>query len=113
MNDDFAQIDLTLEIRNSALRKPWQSGLYSKILVNREDLRVVLFVMEPGATLKEHKADGSITVHVLQGEICFNIQDQDHSVRAGQLVTLGRSIRHAVEAVVDSAFLLTISRQSA
>lgn len=106
---DSAQFDLEREIRDLEQHNPWQSGLHSKTLVKREDLRVVLIAMEPGATIKEHHADGSITVHVLRGEIRFRAQDREHSLKAGQMLTLGRSIKHAVESVDDSAFLLTIS----
>jgi quercetin dioxygenase-like cupin family protein len=109
MNDDFAHFDLARELRDAESRKPWPSGLYSKMLVKNYDLRVVLFVMEPGAMLKEHSAAGSITVHVLQGEIRFRTQEQDRTLRAGELLTLGRSIKHAVESGGESAFLLTIS----
>src|SRR3984893_16522995 len=109
MNDTFAQFDLPQQIHDAQSHKPWRSGLHSQLLVKRDDLRVVLFVMEPGATLKEHHADGSITVHVLQGEIRFRTEDQDCALRMGQMLTLGRSIRHTVESVGDSAFLLNIS----
>lgn len=110
---DFAQFDLEQEIRDLEQHHPWQSGLHSKTLVKKEDLRVVLIAMEPGATLKEHHADGSITVQVLRGEIRFRAQESEHSLKAGQMLTLGRSIKHAVESVGDSAFLLTISWPSA
>ena len=109
MTDDLAHFDLALELRDAESRKPWPSGLYSKPLVKKDDLRVVLFVMEPGAMLKEHAADGSITVHVLQGEIRFRTQEQNLALGAGQLLALGRSIKHAVESAGESAFLLTIS----
>jgi quercetin dioxygenase-like cupin family protein len=109
MNDTLAQFDLSQEISEAESRKPWRSGLHSKMLVKKDDLRVVLFAMERGATLKEHHADGSITVHVLQGEIRFRTRDHDFPLRTGQMLTLGRSIRHTVESVGDSAFLLTIS----
>jgi quercetin dioxygenase-like cupin family protein len=109
MTDDFAHFDLAVELRDAESRKPWPSGLYSKTLVKRDDLRVVLFVMEPGAVLKEHSAAGSITVHVLQGQIRFRSQEQDRVLVARQLLALGRSIKHAVESAGESAFLLTIS----
>jgi quercetin dioxygenase-like cupin family protein len=109
MTDDLAQFDLALELRGAQSRKPWPSGMYSKTLVKRDDLRAVLFVMEPGAMLKEHHADGSITVQVLQGEILFRTQEQSHTLRTGQLLTLARSIKHSVESAGDAAFLLTIS----
>jgi quercetin dioxygenase-like cupin family protein len=109
LNNDFARFDLGAEIRDSESRKPWPSARNSKLLVKTADLRVILFTMEPGATLKEHHADGTITVQVLRGEIHFRAQDQKHSLRTGEMLTLGPSITHAVESVGDSAFLLTIS----
>jgi quercetin dioxygenase-like cupin family protein len=109
MNYNLARIDLLQEVRDAESHRPWPSGLYSKTLVKKDDLRVVLFTMDQGAKLKEHHTDGSITVHVLQGEIRFCTSDQDRLLRTGQMLTLGRSIRHTVEAVGNSAFLLTIS----
>ena len=44
MTDDFAHFDLALELRDAESRKPWPSGLYSKMLVKKDDLRVVLFL---------------------------------------------------------------------
>ena len=109
MSKDFARFDLEAEICEAESLKPWSSARHSKMLVKNDDLRVVLFTMESGATLKEHYANGSITVQVLRGEIRFSAQDHDHSLRTGEMLTLGPSIRHAVESVGDSAFLLTIS----
>ena len=109
MSTDFTRFDLDAEIRDSESLKPWSSAKYSKTLVKNDDLRVVLFTMEAGATLKEHHADGSITVQVLRGEIRFSAPDQDHLLRTGEMIALGASITHAVESVGDSAFLLTIS----
>jgi quercetin dioxygenase-like cupin family protein len=109
MSEDCARFDLDAEIRDSETRKPWSSGKYSKTLVHRDDVRVVLFTMESGSTIKEHHAQGSITVQVLRGEIRFRVQDQEYSLRTGEMLTLGPSIKHAVESAGDSAFLLTIS----
>ncbi len=106
---DLAQFDLAREFRDAQQHKPWPSGLYSKTLVKRDDLRVVLISMQPGAVLKEHHADGSITVQVIEGELRFRTQQQEHALAAGHLLTLGRSIKHSVEAVSDAIFLLTIS----
>lgn len=109
MTDDFTHFDLAVELRDAASRKPWPSGMYSKMLVKKDDLRVVLFVMERGAMLKEHSAEGSITVHVLRGQIRFRTQEQERELVAGQFLALGPSIKHAVESAGESAFLLTIS----
>ena len=106
---DFAKFDLSHEIADSANKKPWPSGHFAKTLFKNSDFRVVLFSMERGSRLKEHHADGTISVHVLQGAIRLNAQEKTHELRASSLFVLAPSIKHDVEAFEDSAFLLTIS----
>jgi quercetin dioxygenase-like cupin family protein len=69
----------------------------------------VLISMEKGAVLKEHHADGTISVQVLKGSIRFISQGEAHTLRQSSIVTLGASISHQVEAIEDAAFLLTIA----
>jgi hypothetical protein len=40
--------DLAEELFHFSHHKPWQSGLYSKLLVKADDLRVLLIAMEAG-----------------------------------------------------------------
>lgn len=109
MADTFAQFDLIREIADSESKKPWQSGHYAKTLFKKSDFRTVLITMEPASKMKEHHADGTISVQVLKGHIRFTTQGKTHELPIGSLITLGASIKHEVEAVEDSAFLLTIS----
>jgi quercetin dioxygenase-like cupin family protein len=46
---------------------------------------------------------------VLKGHIRYSTQGQVYELRSGNLLTLGASIKHEVEAVEESGFLLTIS----
>ena len=39
--------DLEEELFHFANHNPWQSGIYSKLLVKADDLRLVLIAMEP------------------------------------------------------------------
>jgi quercetin dioxygenase-like cupin family protein len=109
MIDKLAQFDLLQEIADSEQKKPWQSGHFAKTLFKKHDFRVVLITMENAARMKEHHADGTISVHVLKGQIRFTVHGRPHDLKSGNLITLGASIRHEVEALEDSAFLLTIS----
>ena len=109
MVDRMAHFDLAQEIADATSKKPWPSGQYAKMLFKKHDLRIVLITMEPGAHMKEHHADGTISVQVLKGKIRMNVGGKAHELGTGSLFTLGASIRHDVEAVDDSAFLLTIS----
>ena len=106
---DFMQLDLVQEMLASEQSKPWQMGHTARTLFKKADFRMVLVSMEKGATLKEHHADGTISVQVLKGSIRFTSQGEAHTLHVNSLVTLAASIKHEVEALEESAFLLTIS----
>lgn len=109
MIDNLAQFDLQREMAESEQKKPWPSGIHSKTLFKKPDFRMVLIEMEPGARMDEHHADGTICVQPIKGRIRFRTQDRTHELGTGNLLTLGASIKHDVEALEDSAFLLTIA----
>ena len=109
MDKYIAQFDLAREIADAEQKKPWPAGLYSKTLFKKHDLRVVLISMQSDARMKEHHADGTISLHVLKGQIRVSVNGKPHDLPTGTLFTLGASIRHDVEARSDSVFLLTIS----
>jgi quercetin dioxygenase-like cupin family protein len=108
MVESLVQFDLQREIADAEAKKPWSSGIHSKTLIKKHDFRVVLIIMEPGARMDEHHADGTISLQVIRGRIQFRTQGKTHSLKAGNLLMLGASIKHDVEAQEDSAFLLTI-----
>ena len=105
----FAQLDLAQEMLTSEQTKPWQTGHTARMLVKKGDFRMVLISMEKGSVLKEHHADGTISVQVLKGSLRFTAQGKAHTLQTNSLVALAPPIRHEVEALEDSAFLLTIA----
>jgi quercetin dioxygenase-like cupin family protein len=109
MIKDLVQFDLAGEMTDSERKKPWPSGHYAKTLFKKSDLRIVLISMEKAAQMKEHHADGTLSVQVLKGTIRFTVKGKAYDLRTGNMLTLAASIKHEVEAVEDSAFLLTIS----
>jgi quercetin dioxygenase-like cupin family protein len=109
MVDKIAQFDLLKELADSERKKPWPSGIYTKTLFKKHDLRIVLISMQNSAHMKEHHADGTLSIHVLKGQLGVSVNGKPHDLPTGTLFTLGHSIRHDVEAKSDSAFLLTIS----
>ncbi len=113
MIDRMAQFDLFKEIADSEQKKPWQSGHNARTLFKKHDFRIVLITMEAAARMKQHHADGTISIQVIKGQIRVTIHGKPHHLHAGNLFTLGASIRHDVEAIDESAFLLTISWPSA
>ncbi len=113
MLKDFAQVDFAKEMLTSEQTKPWQKGHTARMLFKKADLRVVLISMEKGSLLKEHHADGTISVQVLKGSVRFTAQGEAHTLQTHSLLALSASIKHKVEALEESAFLLTIAWPSA
>lgn len=109
MTEEFAQFDLTREIADAEQRKPWPSGMYSKTLYKRRDFRLVVIFMQDGSRMKEHHVDATTSVQVLKGCLRYTTLGQTHELQGGSLITLGASITHEVEALAESAFLLTMA----
>ncbi|HUG16310.1 MAG TPA: cupin domain-containing protein [Thermomicrobiales bacterium] len=84
------------------------SGRRAETLIKNDRLRVVLITMRSGAELAEHSAPGPITIHALQGRFTVRHGVSSDDLDAGHLIALDEGVRHAVHAVEDGAFLLTI-----
>ena len=80
----------------------------ARTLVKEGALRVSLVGLAAGGTIAEHKADGPITVHVLEGDIVLDARNGSHVLGAGMLVALEADVPHAVRSTNGGVFLLTV-----
>lgn len=104
------QFDLGTEMNTLRHEAAWmETGRNSKTLVKHPDFRLVLTIMKAGIQAHEHKADARISIHSLKGRLRLHLKDQTVELPAGSLLALDRGVVHDVEAVKDTAFLLTIS----
>jgi len=88
------------------------AGRRAETLIKTDGLRVILVTMRTGISLHEHSAQGPITIHALQGRFNVTFDDQDRVIGPGDLLSLASGVRHAVNALADGAFLLTIGWDS-
>ena len=109
LGSPMLSFDLNAEIEGLRKENAWQGGRDSKTLVKHADFRVVLTVLKAGARLHEHKAAGRISVQTVAGHIQMHVEEKVFDLPAGHLLALERAIPHDVEALEDSAFLLTIA----
>lgn len=79
-------------------------------LVKTPAVTIVLIALHAGAVLKEHHAEGPITVAVLEGAIRFKARGEERVLRCGGLLALADAIEHEVEAIEESAFVLTVNQ---
>jgi len=102
---------LDLDTIEQELRQvePYQrEGHTARTLLRAADLRVVLIVIKAGSRIAEHRADESASVHVISGHVRLHLPERIADVREGQLLLLERGLAHDVEAVADSAVVLTL-----
>ena len=80
----------------------------TRMLFKTERLEVVRLVMPAGKEMAEHRARGAIVVHCLEGQIAFTALGETRELSAGQMLYLPTGEPHAVRAIEDASFLLTI-----
>jgi quercetin dioxygenase-like cupin family protein len=81
----------------------------SKTLAKYPDFRIILVLMKAGTQMNEHRAEGRVSIDHLRGAICVHLPDQKITLSAGQLLVMDCGLLHNIEAVEESAFLLTIA----
>lgn len=101
---DLAAIDSELRKGEAYMRE----GHTARTLTRKPDLRILLVVMKAGARIAEHRANETASVFALSGHVRLRLPDETADLAAGRLIALEPGLPHDVEAVVDSAFLLTL-----
>jgi len=91
---------------------PSHAGHRQKTLYKHKGRTIGLFVMDAGATLPEHAAAGVVSIQSIEGEIVTTAQGDQHRLRPGQMLTMPPGVRHAVQAVTPSVFLLQVSLEA-
>mgnify|MGYP006264136647 FL=1 len=73
-------------------------------------LRQTVIAMVSGASLAEHESPGEASVHVLSGRVRLSAGQHSWDGRHGDLLMLPDA-PHSLEALEDSAVLLTVAKQ--
>jgi quercetin dioxygenase-like cupin family protein len=100
---DLAALDG--ELRKEAAYEA--SAYTARTLVREPDLRVVLIVMKAGARIVDHRVETTASLYVLSGLLRLHL-GKPVDLPAHDLLALEANLRHDVEAVEESGFLLTI-----
>ncbi len=106
--------DLPREVAQLHAQTAWHHGdRNAKTLVKGPDFRIVLIALRAGSRMEEHQAAGRISVQTLAGHLRLQIAGTSVDLPEGRLASLEPAMPHAVEAVEESAFLLTMAWQGA
>lgn len=105
----FRSLDLKSELHRLRTEDhPWQAGRNAKILVKYPDFRILLVALHPGTHVAEHRAAGAISVQTISGRVLIRAAGRVFDLSEGQMLTLEREIPHDLEALAESAVLVTI-----
>lgn len=108
----ISQFDLRQEMRLLRKEESWRRGIgrSSRTLVKQQDFRIVLVLMKAKTSLTEHRANARISIQTVLGRIRVRLRNENLvELPLGGLLALDSSIPYDIEAVRESAFLLTIS----
>lgn len=103
------RLDDELQLLREALETAGERS--GRTLLKNGPLRVTLVGLKAGGTLRTHRADGPITVQVLEGSIDFESGGTIWPLAAGSLLSLEAGVPHSVASVAGGIFLLTVVAQ--
>ncbi len=83
-------------------------GRSARTLVKEGPLRLTIIGVAAGAVVPVHKADGPVTVHVLDGAIEFSAAGRDYPLAAGDILALAPGVEHSARSATGGTFLLTV-----
>lgn len=89
---------------------PAISGHHQIALGRHGPVTLLLFVFEKGGFLKEHEAEGVVTIHALSGHLEVAVGEHTCELRGNQLLMVAPRLRHAVRALEPSEMLVTVHK---
>ena len=105
----FLQFDLGAEVDQLRREDGSKTGQNAKTLVKYDDFRIVLITLEPGAHIPWHHTAARISIHAVAGRVRVGTDDRTFDMPAGSILALDRTLPHEIEALEQSALLLTIA----
>lgn len=79
-----------------------------RLLAQGPGWKILLLDLRNGGEIPVHSAPGPITVHCLQGQAAFAINDEWRPLAAGDIQTVEANVPHAVKAPQGAVLLLHI-----
>ena len=109
MATTYLEFDLEREVAQLYQEPDWTKGQNAKTLIKYNDFRVVLIALRSRERMPSHQTEGRISIQVVRGHIQVRADGRTFDLRVGSLLALDRGLAHDVEALEESALLLTIA----
>ncbi len=104
-----AEFDLDAALESLRNSEEWETGIARKVLIRYPDFQITLRRMKANTRIPRHHNPGRICVQTIFGHIRMQADDKLFDLPQGKMLVLDRAITHDVEAVEESAFLLTVT----
>ena len=105
--------DVAGEVESLLSEPAWERfDRNARTLVKDGAFRVVLTALKVGAALDEHRVTARVMVQTVRGHLRVHLSEPDVAaidLPTGHVAVLQPGITHRVEAVEESAFLLTVA----
>ncbi len=106
----LVNMDIPELIKQLKAEVTWETSDRNAITIFKTNgFRIVLIALHKEAVMKEHTADGIISVQVLDGEIKFSTDNESKLLKLGDMIALHAGLPHTVNAIKESVFLLTLT----
>lgn len=100
------------QFANLAEQCPVVSGsIVSKPLIDTGEMKQVLFALDRGQELSEHRAPYVATVHVLEGRMRFGVDGQTREMSVGDWLVMPEDLPHDLTTLEPTRFLLTLVKR--
>ena len=109
MVEPFQEFDLSEEIKELKRGGGLQAARNAKTLVKKADLRIVLTALKANARVHEHQVNATVAIQTVSGHTRIHAGDSTVDLPAGHLLVLEKDLPHDVEALAESAILVTIA----
>ncbi len=110
MDAPLVNIDLITFTEQIKEEKAWKESDRNAITVFKTNgMRIVLIALHKDAEMTKHRAEGMISLQVLEGKIKFTTDDQSVELGRGQMLALHEGLSHSVLAKEETIFLLTLT----
>lgn len=110
LGESILTFDLFGETARLRQEDSWQrgTGRSSKTLAKHPTFRIVLTLLKANTRIHEHKTEAPISIQPVTGKIRLHLPGRPVELAAGNLLVLDSDVPHDVEAIEESAFLLTV-----
>ena len=85
-----------------------QGQVVSRTLAQNDAVSVTLFAFAKGEEISAHESAGDALVHVLEGAGKFTVGGKEYICKAGDALVMPAKVPHAVYAVEDFKWMLTV-----